>query len=419
MQYVYKFILNPDSVTRKKLVEWCFVSKCLYNQALYEVKQSLEKGEGFLFYNDLEKIMKTKTNLEGNINYRQLKAQVAQQNLKQLDKNIKGYIKAQQSYKKNPEKFQGVPKLPNWNKGKFRQLIIPNQCCSIKHGRLYFDRNTFVKIPQYDKYKDLLMNFNQVRVNPKRRAETFECEIVYTTTDKTSELHYDRFASIDLGVDNLATVVTDFMNPVIYSGKQIKSINQGFNKELARLKSDVKKSQDKHTSRKITKLYERRDKKICDLLHKTSKSIVDTLLNHGVGNLVVGYNEQWKDSVGLGHKNNQTFVSIPYRKFITYLSYKCERVGIHFQTNEESYTSKCDSLALEKIEKHVQYLGKRVKRGLFQSSVGKLLNADVNGALNIMRKVVDDSYISKIVNRGWLFQPLKLKNLYEIPKLYK
>ena len=419
MRYVYKFILNPDSVTRTKLVEWCSVSKCLYNQALYEVKQSLEKGEGFLFYNELEKIMKTKTNLDGNINYRLLKAQIAQQNLKQLDKNINGYIKAQQSYKKNPEKFQGVPKLPNWNRGKYRQLIIPNQCCSIKNGRIYFDRNTFVRIPQYDKYKDLLMNFNQVRINPKRMAEVLECEIVYTINNKISKLNYDRYASIDLGADNLATVVTDFMNPLIYSGKQIKSINQGFNKNLARLKSAIKKSQDKNTSRRITKLYERRDKKICDLLHKTSKSIVDTLLNSGVGNLVVGYNEQWKDSIKLGHKNNQTFVSIPYRKFITYLSYKCEKVGIHFQTNEESYTSKCDSLALEKIEKHVQYLGKRVRRGLFQSSVGKLLNADINGAINIMRKVVDDSYVSGIVNRGWLFQPLKLKNLYEIPKLYK
>ena len=419
MQYVYKFIVNTDACTRRKLVQWCSVSKCLYNQAIYEERQSFIKGEGFLSYKRLDFILKTTKNLDGDINYRLLKAQVAQQNLKQVEKNYKGYFGALKEYKLHPEKFKGIPQPPEWNRGLYRQITFPNQSCSIKKGRIYFDRKTYIDIPQYEKYDELLQRFNQVRINPKRHAEVLECEIVYTVSDSHLNLDSNRHVSIDLGVSNFVTLVSDFTRPVIYSGSQIKSINQGFNKELSRLKSVVKKSQDKNTSRRITKLYERRDKRLQDLFHKVSRNIVDNLVKQGIGNLVVGYNEQWKDSIELGRKNNQTFVYIPYRRFINYLQYKCEKVGIVFKTNEESYTSKCDALAFEKIGKHAAYLGKRIKRGLFKSSVGKVLNADVNGALNIMRKVVGESYVSEIVNRGWLFQPIKFRNLYEIPKLYE
>ena len=419
MQYVYKFIVNTNTNTREKLVKWCSISKCLYNQAIYEEKQSYKKGEGFLSYKRLNEILKTKVNLDGDINYRLLKAQVSQQNLMQVEKNYKGYFSALKEYKQHPEKFKGVPQPPEWNRGLYRQITFPNQSCSIKKGRIYFDRETYIDIPQYKKYGEFLKNFNQVRINPKRHAEVLECEIVYTVPETHLELDSERYASIDLGVTNFVTLVNDFTKPIIYSGCQIKSINQGFNKELARLKSAVKKSQDKNTSRRITKLYERRDKRLQDLFHKISKNIVDNLVKQGIGNLVVGYNKQWKDSIELSHKNNQTFVYIPYRMFLSYLQYKCEKVGISFKTHEESYTSKCDTLAFEKIRKHATYLGKRIKRGLFKSSVVKTLNADVNGALNIMRKVVDESYVSGIVNRGWLFQPIKFRNLYGLPKLYE
>jgi len=418
MQYVYKFILNSNIDTRNALLGWCRASKNLYNQALYEIKKSLKDENKFLFYSDLEKMMKSKQNLEGGINYRLVgKAQVAQQCLKTLDKSLKGYFKANTEYKKNPSKFLGRPKLPNYCKEDVRQLIFTNQACSIKQGKIFFNKTTSVKIPQYDKYKDLISNFNQVRVNPKYNGEVLECEIVYTLENNFEELDNTRYASIDLGVDNLVTLVNDYSKPIIYSGKQIKAINQYFNKEISRIKSKTKKSQNKNTSKKLVALNDKRNKQIDDIFHKVSKHIVNQLVKNNVGNLVVGYNKEWKDSINLGCKTNQTFVQIPYLKLINYLKYKCENVGIIFQTNEESYTSKCDSLALEKIGKHEVYLGKRVKRGLFQSSIGKLINADVNGSLNIMRKVVDDSYASKIINSGRLFLPLKFKNLYNLKTL--
>ena len=151
------------------------------------------------------------------------------------------------------------------------------------------------------------------------------------------------------------------------------------------------------------------------MMHKISKHIVATLVKHNVDTLICGKNDGWKDSIHIGKQNNQTFVQIPHDTFISYLRYKCEMQGITFITNEESYTSKCDALAREEICNHDKYLGKRTKRGLFQSSVGKLLNADVNGALNIMRKVVGDSeVVSRITNSGWLYQPIIFRSVYAL-----
>jgi len=409
MQLVYKFNIRCDIETRRKLLEWCKVSKNLYNQALFTYKRELKEHQVYLSYFDLDKAMKITTNLEGEINYKLLKAQVAQQCLRGLSANTSSYFNAIKEWKQRPDKFNGMPKLPNYVKSKTRQLVFTNQACTIKDGKIFFERNASIKIPQYEKYAESFKAFNQVRVLPKYDGEVLECEIVYTTNETNSEVDSMRFASIDLGVDNLATMVTDYSNPIIYNGKAVKSINQFWNKQTANLKSEIKKSQNKGTSKKLTKLNNKRNARINDIFHKVSRDIVNNLLANNVGNLVVGYNKGWKDSIELGNKNNQTFVQIPFARLISFLEYKCRKVGINFILNEEAYTSKCDSLALEKICKHDEYAGKRIKRGLFQSSTNKLINADVNGAFNIMRKVVDDSYANKIVNSGLLFNPSKVK----------
>lgn len=157
-----------------------------------------------------------------------------------------------------------------------------------------------------------------------------------------------------------------------------------------------------------------RSSNIEDVFHKISRKIVDLLIDSKITKLVVGYNKGWKQNVNIGKKNNQKFTQIPFARLVSYLEYKCELAGIEIVIHEESYTSKCDFLAFEKIGKHENYLGKRKKRGLFQSSVGKLINADVNGALNIMRKVVGDSCesIRRIIDRGLLFNPVRITNVF-------
>lgn len=419
MRLVYKFITKQHNEEFSRL---CEVSKNLYNQALYEIKTALKEENKFLFYNDLDKLMKEKQNLNGKINYKLLKAQISQQILKVLDKSVKSYVKSVKDWGKHKEKYKGMPKLPNY-KGKDSKhlLIYTNQCCSISEdGHLKLSKNIKIRIPQFEKYSNKLKEFQQVRVIPRING-TFEIEIVYLAKDV--ELNKNKgIASIDFGVDNLVTMITDFGNPMIYSGKQIKSKNQYFNKKLAKLKSLAETNNKKKTTKKIQELYSKREQELNDLYHKVSRNIVNYLNDNKVGKLICGLNKGWKDSIHIGKQSNQTFVQISYDKLIEFLRYKCEMCGIEFVLNEESYTSKCDGLATEEIGKHEIYLGKRVKRWLFKSSVGRLINADVNGALNIMRKVVGDFEItSKIINSGWLFQPIKFNNLYMLQsiKVYK
>ena len=410
MRLVYKF---NNYKHNEELFEMCRFSKDLYNQTMYIVKTNLKDGK-FLFYNDLDKILKVTPNLEGEINYRKLKSQVSQQCLKLIDKNLKSYFKSIKDWSKNKTKYKGRPHLPNYlpKNGMF-QLIYTNQSCSIKGGKIYFSKDLSVSIPQWEKFSSVLKNFKQIRVNPK--TEYTEIEIVYETELENYDLDKSRYSSIDLGLDNLVTMVTDFSEPIIYSGKQIKSKNRYFNKTLSERKSVLEKENKKKTSKFIKHLCDKRTKETEDVYHKVSRHIVNLLTQNKIGNLIIGYNSGWKDSIDIGKVNNQNFVMISHDKLISMLEYKCRMVGINVIKHEESYTSKCDGLCLETIGRHETYLGKRKKRGLFQSSVGKLVNADVNGALNIMRKVVGDSEIvSRIINSGRLFRPLKFNNLYSL-----
>ena len=410
MKLIYSFNIPYN----KEIYNLCKVSKNLYNQALYIVKKELRENNNWLWYNDLDNIMKTAVNLDGSINYKLLKSHVSQQCLKQLDTNIKSYIKLIKDWSKNPSKYKGRPKFPKYKKDEVNLLIYTNQVCQIKNDCIVLSKkdNLKIHIPQFEKYKNKLNKFQQVRIIPLL-DKSFKVEIVYECKKELNpNLNYDLYSSIDLGVDNLATLVLPDNNPMLFNGKQVKAKNQYFNKNISKLQSKLPKNT--FNSKKINRLWVKRDNYLNDFFHKLTRLIVRTLLKQGVGNIVVGYNRGWKDSIRISSRNNQTFVSIPYLNMLQKLKYKCELVGINVIINEESYTSKCDSLVLESVEKHESYLGKRVKRGLFQSSIGKLLNADVNGALNILRKVVGDSeIISKIINSGCLYHPKRI-NVFSV-----
>ena len=188
----------------------------------------------------------------------------------------------------------------------------------------------------------------------------------------------------------------------------VKSINQFFNKRLADTKSVLMKTNNKHWSKRLSLLALKRNLKIEDYFHKVSRSLIDLALQFGIGTIVVGHNKGWKQEVNLGKKTNQNFVSVPFNRLIQMLVYKAEEFGIEVNVVEESYTSKIDHLAGEPMGRKDSYLGNRKKRGLFQSSVGKLVNADINGAVGILRKVVGDEFLGTLANRGDVFSPVKL-----------
>lgn len=409
MRLVYKFNIGRN----ENILSLCRIGNNLYNQALYVFRETLSKEDKWLSYFELDTIMKNAKNLDGNINYKLLKAQCSPQILKVLDKNIKGYYKSVGDYRKNPGKYKEKPRLPKYRKrGSGFNLYYTNQSCKIKDGRIVLSKELSIDIPQYEKYSGLINNFKQVRIKPLNKG--YRIEIVYEVKDaEVLEYKEEKVASIDLGIDNLATLISENFT-ILFSGKFIKSYNKLFNKTLAKLNSIKDLQKIKGTTKRIKKLYYEREQYIEDVFHKISRKIVNLLIKQGITKLIVGYNKGWKQGVNMGKRNNQKFTQIPFARLISYLEYKCELAGIEIVTHEESYTSKCDSLAFEAISKHDNYLGKRKKRGLFQSSTGKLINADVNGALNIMRKVVGDSCesVRRIIDRGLLFNPVRITNVF-------
>ena len=414
MKLVYSFIYTGSH--NEELLRMCKYAKDLYNQSLYIVKQELKENNRWLSYYDLDKIMKTTKNLDGEVNYYKLKSQTSQQILKKLSSNISAYIKSIKDWSKNKNKYKGKPNFPKYkDKTSFETLVYTNQNSVIKNGYLSLSKTIKIRIPQYDKYSEDLFNYNQVTVK-YMSDNKFKICITYDKNCINTNLNKDEYMSIDFGVDNLCTIVNTVDGRAkIVNGKQIKSINQFYNKQLSKYKSILETNNKLKPSKNIRKITAIRNNKINDLFHKISRWIINMSIDNGIGNIVVGYNRDWKDSIRIGRRNNQTFVSIPYLKLIQYLDYKCKLVGINLILHEEGYTSKCDSLTLEKVEKHDVYSGKRIKRGLFQSCIGKLINADVNGSINILRKVVDDSVVkTQIINSGLLFNPIKYNNLYNL-----
>lgn len=401
------FIIEKD----KFLNEQFNLSTLLYNQGRRFINEYYNQESKFLSYFDLDKLLKNLTELNY---YKQIcKAQVAQQCLRQLNSNFTSYFKELKDYKKHPNKYNGMPKPPKF-KTEQNLITFTYQTIKIRDQFIVINKEHKVHIPN-EVYKEELNNFKTISFIPYYNR--IKVVITYESEELNADLNVDEYLSIDLGMNNLCSCVSKD-DCFILNGKPLKSINQFFNKRLSELQSERplkdKKQDYNYNSSKIRKISLKRELKINDLLHKASKYLVNYCVQHKIGTIVFGGNKEWKDSIQLGKQTNQNFVSIPFYKLLKMLEYKCKMIGINLVTQEESYTSKCDSLAFESVEKHTEYKGRRVKRGLFLSSLGKALNADINGALNILRKYlhlkeVDEfPVIQEIIDRGFLYRPYRI-----------
>ena len=383
---------------KKEAQRLCQLSKNLYNAANYEMRQSFIAGNRKSGYK-----ISTEFAKNNQSDYRALPAQCSQQIINLLEKNWKSFFKSIKDWKKNPNKYRGRPKLPKYKKKDgYNVLIITSQQLGSK-----LTQKGYIKLPKgidlKIKTRIKLEHIKQVRIVPE--ATCFKCEIVYEKEIvKNENLKIENKMSIDLGVNNLATMFIndEAFSSCIINGKPLKSINQFYNKKLAKLKSCVG---DKSSNR-IRNFTKRRNNKVKDFIHKTSKWIIEFCEQYHIGHLIIGKNDGWKQKSKMSKKVNQHFVGIPFEMLIDQLIYKAEGVGIIVELTEEGYTSKIDHLAGEEMKHHDNYLGKRVYRGLFQSSTGKLINADVNGAIGIMRKVVGDSLVTKIADSVGAFTPV-------------
>ncbi len=235
-------------------------------------------------------------------------------------------------------------------------------------------------------------------------GNTFIVELTYRVgkdeckNSRSVALNPNEALCCDLGIDNFATFVSTKpgIRPFLVKGKILKSINQQYNKQVAELRS---KKHYEHIRIKGVKRY----CQLQDLMHKASRLAVNFCLAHDLGRIVIGTNRNWKQSVNLGKRNNQNFVMLPHAKFIEMIRYKAEEYGIQVTVREESYTSKASALDMDVIadfdpkqgKTKPVFSGKRIKRGLYRSSDGHLINADINGAANIGRKELGDEWLKK------------------------
>ncbi|MGK7932492.1 MAG: RNA-guided endonuclease InsQ/TnpB family protein [Microcystaceae cyanobacterium] len=391
MKLVERHIIKHSHRFYSEIDRLCFASKNLYNCANYLIRQSFIFEKTYLNYNTIQKTV------QGTEPYQALPAKVSQQILMILDKNWKSFQAANQSYYQNPEKFLGKPKLPKYkHKEKGRNVVVYTTRALSKRSlkqRIIHPSKTDI----YLKTKVEIDKIKQVRLIPK--LNHYVIEVIYETVIQQQQLNPEAIGSIDIGLDNLATLTFNQagLSPLLVNGRPLKSINQYYNKTRSYYQSLLPENTSSH---RLRKLANQRDFKINDYLHKASHLIINTLINYQIETLVIGRNQQWKQQVKLGKKNNQNFVQIPHSRFIDMLTYKAELVGIKVVLTEESYTSKASFLDGDEIpvyqkedkgEKPV-FQGKRVKRGLYRTQGGNLIQADVNGSLNIMRKAIPNAF---------------------------
>nr|DAO37422.1 MAG TPA: endonuclease [Bacteriophage sp.] len=393
-------LVERHIVKDNRFEDICLKSGLLYNYVLFNIRQGIFEGNYLKEYEFSTKLCK-----EDQVDFRNLPSVVSQQVVAQVFSSIRSWIRLKKGYEKNPSKFKSKPRLPKYKRGKKQNMVVfTTSACRLKSdGYIHFVKSIISPIKTNIGGDKLC----QVRIIPQ--ATCYVVEVIYEKKEQDLNLDKNNVLSIDLGLNNLCTCISNVgIKPFIVNGKIIKSFNQWYNKKKARLMSYIG---DKGISKRLRQLNNYRNFWIDDKIHKVSRFIVNFCIDNNIGNLIVGLNKGWKQNINLGRKMNQGFVEIPFSKLIDKICYKCKMIGIDFQTHEESYTSKVDHLAFEPLKKHDIYLGKRKRRGLFQSSTGKLINADINGAIGIGRKVFGDSYVSRIIDSGFAFNPIRLNVL--------
>ena len=369
--------------------EMCFKSKNLYNYANYIIRQEFINNGNWIKYNQLFQLVKESEP------YKDIGSNTGQGTLRVLDKNWKAFFKAIKDWKKNPSKYLGRPKIPKYKDkdGRF-VLSLDSNKVKLKDGYVYFAWKPFKP------YNNMFKTNAQERILQCRfipRCRKYVMEIVYEIEVPDVSETSDKVAAIDIGVDNFITMVNNIgENPIAVKGGVIKSINQFYNKQKANIQSELKKVNEKDWSNKLQKLTDKRYEMIKYQMHCISKYVVDWCVLYRIDTLIVGHNDEWKQK----KQGMQNFTYIPYELFIQMLAYKCENNGIKFVENEEAYTSGTSFLDNEDPVKENYNKERRVHRGLFIADCGKKINADVNGAYQILKKVIPDAFSKGIEGAG-------------------
>ena len=405
-----KHLSNEDY---KSIKELCHIAKNLTNQAIYNVRQYYFAEGEYLNYE------KNYALLKSSDNYKMLNSNMAQQILKEVDGSFKSFFGLLKLAKNGKYAFKDC-KLPKYlPKDGYATLVIG--FVRLKGNKLILPfSNTYKKTHKSIEITipPILLDkkVKEIRIIPKANARFFEIQYIYEAECVQRNLNKNNALALDLGVNNLVTAVSSNGKSFIIDGRRLKSINQWYNKQNARLQSvkDKQKLGYRPTNRQRA-IARDRNNKVNDYMNKAASKIIDYCIKNDIGTLVVGYNETFQRNSHMGKQNNQNFVNIPYGQLRSKLEYLCKLNGITYIKQEESYTSKASFWDKDDIPvynddnpKEYTFSGKRVHRGLYKRADGKYFNADVNGALNIMRKssVVD---MSILYGRGEVDTPVRIR----------
>ena len=404
---IEKHIINSNNEFYSLLDNFCFKSKNLYNHANYIVRQEFCNTNKWIRYSELDTILKNDSEYP---DYRNMPtAQSSQQILRLIDKNWTSFFKSIKDWSKNKDKYSGRPKLPKYkNKNGRNILILTNQNIKLKGEVIYFPKTfkDFSLKPQCINKEDFC-SIQQVRFIP--RNNYIEVEIVYNIKTKDMVPDNGRYMSIDIGLDNLTAIANNYgQRPFLINGKGLKSINQYYNKIISHYRSIAKQLNKLEYTKRMERLTNKRNFKVEDIIHKSSRYIVNKAIKDGVSVIVIGYNKNWKQHSKMSRKVNQQFVQIPFNTLLQQIQYKANDVGIKVILIEESYTSGTSFLNNELPVKEFYDKKRRIKRGLFKSNNGKLINSDINASYQIMKKEFPNAFQQGYGIEGLVLSPFKV-----------
>jgi putative transposase len=410
MQLVEKHIIQRTDPSYAIIDAACFASKNLYNVALYEIRQAFIQHGEYLNYSVMDKRM------QNHEAYKALPAKVAQQVLILLERNWKSFFEANAAYKQDPSRFRRRPQLPKYKHKTEGRNVLVYTMQAVSRGKRTLQRRIIQPsgLPMQVKTQQDPSRITQVRIIPK--PGFFVVEVIYEQEPQPTAVDPHLIAGIDPGLNNVVALTSNKLGfvPVVVNGRGIKSTHQFYNKRRAQLQKSLGYP---GSTPRMEKLTNKRNRRIDHDLHTISRFIVEVLVAEGIGTLVIGRNEGWKQEINLGSRTNQNFVQVPHARLIQMLTYKAEQRGIRVLITEESYTSKASFLDRDPLPayhkgdttSHV-FSGKRIERGLYQARDGRLINADCNGSANIVRKVAPDAFGSEGVEDG--------KNSFPLPVVH-
>jgi len=389
--------LNKEQFLALRIL--CSHSNSLYNQALYCINKFHEETSSYIGYAKLYHELKTSEH------YVALPAKIAQQTLRLADKDMRSFFALLS--RKNKGEYGADVHKPRYKKSNsFFNLLLPNDQVTLRNGTLKLTKN--IKLPFTH---DIKGTIKQLIVRPHMNGKHFSICLQYEeATVPPSEANRDNFLSIDLGIDNLAACASNVGPSFLLNGKPMKSYNRVYNKRMAEMRAELEKTTKKKWSNAMERITMKRQRWIDNYFNQSVALIIRYCRERNIGHIIMGYNAEWKQEVNLGKTNSQKFMFIPHFLLKRKLQGKCKHAGIELVFQEESYTSKASFLNADPMDHGAEFSGRRVKRGLYRSKDGRLLNADINGALNIARKVIpkfSDEGIWAFIVEPMKFHPLR------------